>query len=144
MESGQDKAATRTATTVSLDGSHLLTIFDENDKKVKILLAAARLFANQGYAGTSVREIVALAGVTKPTLYYYFKNKEDLCVKLMDVAMETYATVLKESLKQPGNMRRRLASLFTSLYTILRANTDFLRFSYWACTPHRGQSLPTI
>ena len=52
MESGQDKAATRTATTVSLDGSHLLTIFDENDKRVKIFLAAARLFANQGYAGT--------------------------------------------------------------------------------------------
>lgn len=142
MESGQDKPATRTATSVSLDGSHLLTIFDENDKKVKIFLAAARLFANQGYAGTSVREIVAMAGVTKPTLYYYFKNKDDLCIKLMDLAMETYATVLKESLKQPGNMRERLAALFASLYAILRANTDFLRFSYWAFYAPQGATPP--
>ena len=78
------------------------------------------------------------------SVYYYFKNKEDLCVKLMDVAMETYATVLKESLKQPGNMRRRLASLFTSLYTILRANTDFLGSVIGLSTLHRGRSLPTI
>lgn len=142
MESDQEKPATRIATTVSLDGSHLLTIFDENDKKVKIFLAAARLFANQGYAGTSVREIVAMAGVTKPTLYYYFKNKDDLCIKLMDLAMETYATVLKESLKHPGNMRERLAALFASLYAILRANTDFLRFSYWAFYAPQGAIPP--
>lgn len=82
MESGQDKEAIRTGTTVSLDNSQLLTFLDENDTKVRILLAAARLFANRGYAGTSVREIVAMAGVTKPTLYYYFKNKDDLCIKL--------------------------------------------------------------
>jgi len=105
-------------------------------------LAAARLFANRGYAGTSVREIVAMAGVTKPTLYYYFKNKDDLCIKLMDLAMETYAKVLKEPLKQPGNVRWRLATLFSSLYAILRANTDFLRFSYWAFYAPQGAIPP--
>jgi len=142
MESGQDKEAIRTGTTVSLDNSQLLTFLDENDTKVRILLAAARLFANRGYAGTSVREIVAMAGVTKPTLYYYFKNKDDLCIKLMDLAMETYAKVLKEPLKQPGNVRWRLATLFSSLYAILRANTDFLRFSYWAFYAPQGAIPP--
>ncbi len=53
----------------------------DQETRGRILLAAASLFANKGYAGTAVREIVAAAGVTKPTLYYYFKNKEDLYVR---------------------------------------------------------------
>ena len=41
-----------------------------------ILQAAVRLFARKGYEATSTREIVEAAGVTKPMIYYYFKNKE--------------------------------------------------------------------
>ena len=44
----------------------------------RILDAAIRLFCQRGYHATSVREIVAAAGVTKPVLYYYFQSKEDL------------------------------------------------------------------
>jgi AcrR family transcriptional regulator len=36
---------------------------------------------------SSVREIVALAGVTKPVLYYYFRNKEDIYLALIYKAM---------------------------------------------------------
>jgi len=43
-----------------------------------IARAAARLFAEQGYDATSVREIVEAAGVTKPTLYYHFGSKQGL------------------------------------------------------------------
>ncbi len=44
----------------------------------KLLEAAIRLFAHKGYPATSTREIVEAAGVTKPMLYYYFRNKEGL------------------------------------------------------------------
>jgi outer membrane protein TolC len=45
----------------------------------RILLAAIKLFADKGVDRVSIREIVAELGVTKPVLYYYFKDKEDLC-----------------------------------------------------------------
>ncbi|MBI5623525.1 MAG: TolC family protein [Elusimicrobia bacterium] len=45
----------------------------------RILLAAIKLFAEKGVDRVSIREIVAALGVTKPVLYYYFKDKEDLC-----------------------------------------------------------------
>lgn len=51
----------------------------------RILREATRLFGHAGYAGASVREVVEAAGVTKPTLYYYFKNKEDLFRQAVDV-----------------------------------------------------------
>jgi AcrR family transcriptional regulator len=54
----------------------------------RLLAAATRLFADRGYDGTSVQEIVAAAGVTKGALYHYFGSKEDLL-------QEIYARVLR-------------------------------------------------
>jgi AcrR family transcriptional regulator len=44
----------------------------------KILQAAGKLFARQGYHGTSTREISRLAGVSENTLFRHFENKEEL------------------------------------------------------------------
>lgn len=44
----------------------------------RLLAAATRLFADQGYDRTSVQEIVEAAGVTKGALYHYFGSKDDL------------------------------------------------------------------
>jgi AcrR family transcriptional regulator len=41
-------------------------------------------FSEKGYDGTSIREIIEDAGVTRPVLYYYFQNKEDLFKKLVE------------------------------------------------------------
>jgi AcrR family transcriptional regulator len=44
----------------------------------KILLAAGKLFASQGYHGTSTREIARLADVSENTLFRHFVSKEEL------------------------------------------------------------------
>ncbi len=46
--------------------------------------AATRLFADQGYAATTVEDIVAAAGVTKPMLYRHYESKQDLCIRLLE------------------------------------------------------------
>lgn len=63
-------------------------IKDESGNAERILSAALTLFAEKGYAGTSVREIVQVADVTNPMVYYYFGNKEGLFRGLLD-AMQT-------------------------------------------------------
>jgi len=103
------------------------TVTEEQQKREDIFLAAATLFANKGYAGTSVREIVEAAGVTKPTLYYYFKNKEDLYIKLMDEAMATFAAVLQQAVGGEGDTRERLKALFLDIFALFRENVDLLR-----------------
>ncbi|UBI39667.1 MULTISPECIES: TetR/AcrR family transcriptional regulator [Streptomyces] len=55
----------------------------------RLLAAATRLFADQGYDRTSVQEIVEAAGVTKGALYHYFGSKDDLL-------HEIYARVLRQ------------------------------------------------
>ncbi|MFY0625645.1 MAG: TetR/AcrR family transcriptional regulator [Reichenbachiella sp.] len=48
------------------------------DKRIEILEAAKVLFNRQGYSKTSVDDISQAVGMRKSSLYYYFKNKEDL------------------------------------------------------------------
>jgi AcrR family transcriptional regulator len=50
---------------------------------VKILSAAMRLFAREGYEGASMSAIAAAAGVTKPVLYDHFSSKEELFTTIL-------------------------------------------------------------
>jgi TetR/AcrR family transcriptional regulator len=57
-----------------------------SNARERLLETAIGMFAEKGYAGTSVREIVEQAGVSKPVLYYYFNSKEGLFLAILDLA----------------------------------------------------------
>ncbi|BCD59344.1 MULTISPECIES: TetR/AcrR family transcriptional regulator [unclassified Nitratiruptor] len=47
-------------------------------KKVELLQIAAKHFSKFGYSGVSLDKIAREAGITKPAIYYHFKNKNEL------------------------------------------------------------------
>jgi len=49
-----------------------------DEKRERILKAAETLFDQQGYAQTTMEQIVRALGVTKPYVYYYFHNKQEI------------------------------------------------------------------
>jgi AcrR family transcriptional regulator len=53
-----------------------------SDTKQRILDVALDLFTEQGYDGTSLRQIAEQLGVTKAALYYHFESKEDILMAL--------------------------------------------------------------
>ena len=55
-----------------------------HDTRSRLRLLALKLFAEQGYEKTSLREIAEQLGVTKAALYYYFKSKEDIVRSLVE------------------------------------------------------------
>lgn len=62
-----------------------------DDQRQRIGALAANIFGVQGYRATSMTEIAAAAQLAKPTLYHYFRSKEELLVRI-------YEEVLDESL----------------------------------------------
>ncbi|MCP3923800.1 MAG: TetR/AcrR family transcriptional regulator [Desulfobacterales bacterium] len=50
----------------------------KEDKKLKIIAAAEKIFAKYGYEKAKIQDIASAAGVADGTVYDYFKNKEDL------------------------------------------------------------------
>jgi AcrR family transcriptional regulator len=49
-----------------------------DERRIRILAAATRIFARKGYDGASMSEIATAAGVTKPVLYDHFASKDAL------------------------------------------------------------------
>lgn len=64
-------------------GSRRLTPQGE-ERKADLLRQAAELFAQRGYAGTRVSDIVKAAGVAKGLFYWYFENKDALFRELVE------------------------------------------------------------
>jgi AcrR family transcriptional regulator len=89
---------------------------DEKGARARLLEAATALFAEKGYASTYVREIVTRAGVTKPVLYYYFKNKGGLFCSILDSAVELQKAILGEVLETNGRVLDRLIYLYRRMY----------------------------
>ncbi|MGH3504884.1 MAG: TetR/AcrR family transcriptional regulator [Nocardioidaceae bacterium] len=57
----------------------------------RVLSESAEIFSRRGFRATSMNEIAAAVGLSKPTLYHYFRSKEELLVRI-------YSDVLDESL----------------------------------------------
>jgi len=55
-----------------------------DERREMIALAAGRLFAVNGYAGTRMEDVAAAAHVTKPMVYRHFDSKKDLYLALLD------------------------------------------------------------
>jgi AcrR family transcriptional regulator len=62
----------------------------------QILTEATRLFAERGFAGTSLKDIADATGLTRPALYHYFANKEALLARLVsDLTLAPAAELAK-------------------------------------------------
>ena len=87
-----------------------------NNTRERILETATDLFAEKGYAGTYVREIVEKAGVSKPALYYYFQSKEGLFYAILDWALDVQRDVLNEVYETSGTVLDRFIFLYRRIY----------------------------
>lgn len=78
-----------------------------------ILLSAAELFAQQGYSGTSTREIAENVGIRQPSLFYHFKKKEDIFRAIIDEAAAGLLNFLPDFEKRAGLASAKLYELIS-------------------------------
>ena len=97
----------------------------------RLLTAALELFTRKGYAATSVREIVEVAGVTKPVLYYYFGNKEGIYLDLFRVPFRHFDDLLDSCRVETGiSAADALTELCGRVFDLFVENLDPARLMY--------------
>lgn len=79
-------------------------------KQAEVVDVAARLFAERGYAATSIADLVEATGLTAGGLYHYIGSKEALLVRICDVLLEPLlaeaeALVAREDLAPDARLR---------------------------------------
>jgi TetR/AcrR family transcriptional repressor of nem operon len=84
-----------------------------SETKEKILEAAAELIHHKGFNYTGIQEILTKAGVPKGSFYFYFKNKEDLGIQLIDYFSTMSIPIILEFLNdEAASPLQRMRSLF--------------------------------
>lgn len=68
-------------------------------KKKHILNIAAKVFSNQGYHGTTIKDIVDEAGISVGSFYFYFKSKEEIFESLLDEMANHFIIECEEATK---------------------------------------------
>jgi TetR/AcrR family transcriptional regulator len=96
----------------------------------ELLAGATELFTRKGYASTTVREIVTAAGVTKPVLYYYFRNKEGIYLELIRQPYARFDALLDASRGGHGSAIKRILRLSDELFTLFVENIKMARLMY--------------
>lgn len=81
------------------------------DNRENIMACALTLFADKGYDAVGVQEIVETAGITKPTMYYYFKSKQGLLEVLLQERGEILMRKLTEASHSIGDISHKLLQL---------------------------------
>lgn len=93
------------------------------------MASAIDLFCEKGYHATSVREIVERAGVTKPVLYYYFKNKDGLFSALIAETMAKFRKDLSEACeREVQSVADRLRLIRAAFLDGVATNPQLVRF----------------
>ena len=93
----------------------------------RIVAEATRLFAEQGYAATSVRQVVEASGCTKPALYYYFDSKDALFRELVEMHVATVTEVLEEWAGSGETVRASAHRAASRVIDYASANPDIMR-----------------
>jgi len=76
------------------------------DVRHQILDHATRLFAEQGYDGTSVQEIADAVGIRKPSLLYHFRSKDELRESVINEMLAHWNAVLPSLLLKASREER--------------------------------------
>lgn len=76
-----------------------------------ILKEGWRLFQQKGYRGVTVDELCLRCKLSKPTLYYYFKDKENLFVNVLQYKLRGFHAAAE----QPGSLAERLERVATTI-----------------------------
>ncbi len=93
--------------------------------------AAARLFAQHGYAATTVEDIVVAAGVSKPMLYRHFESKKDLQMKLLEHRRDELAAAPLDSfIKGEGELKKRLPAMVDAWFAHVEEHPDTSRILF--------------
>ncbi|GAA2605075.1 TetR/AcrR family transcriptional regulator [Actinomadura fulvescens] len=97
------------------------------ERREQLLTIGRTLFAERGLDGTSVEEIAAAAGVSKPVVYEHFGGKEGLYAVVVDREFERLLALVTDALNSAVHYRGKLEKAALALLEYIEENPDGFR-----------------
>ena len=110
------------------------------NKRERILLAARRLFVNQGFHSTPTSAIAREASVANGTLFHYFNTKEELINTLYKETKRSFFTITTAGVENEKNIKRKVRLLwYNTVKWALNRPQDFLFIQQYSNSPFISQ-----
>src|SRR6266487_4454139 len=97
------------------------------ERREQLLVIGRRLFAERGFDGTSIEEIAAQAGVSKPVVYEHFGGKEGIYAVVVDREMHALLTSMTVALAEEAHPRVLLERAAGALLDYVDSSADGFR-----------------
>lgn len=114
------------------------------ETREQVLKAALKRFANAGYAATSVQQIVSDAGVSKPALYYHFRDKAGLFEALVTEALDERLRLIQEAAARGRNFREQAREILMALFAHFQKNRELTRIAFSTAYAAPGEIPPGL
>jgi len=94
-----------------------------DDRRDRLIDAAARLFRQQGYERTSVRQLAEAVGILSGSVFHHFDSKEDILMAVMTTTIATMTERLRRASEQASDPLDRLRQLVHTELDLLHGDT---------------------
>jgi AcrR family transcriptional regulator len=108
------------------------------EREQQVMAAARRLFAERGYATVTMDDVAAEVGVTKPLLYTYFGNKEQLYLDCMGPAADALITTVGGAVAAAADPADALARGTRAFFAFIEADREAWRVLFDGTLPGSG------
>ncbi len=97
------------------------------ESRRRILDAAVEIAGERGYEGTSIAAVSAQCGLPPSSIYWHFKDKDDLIAAVIERSFETWLAAVELPGEETGDPRERVLALAANVAKSLVDAPDFLR-----------------
>ncbi|HEY7917716.1 MAG TPA: TetR/AcrR family transcriptional regulator [Acidimicrobiales bacterium] len=104
-------------------------------RRRQLFEVALSLFAEHGYAATTMDDIAESAGVTKPLVYQHFESKRALYLELMDVFSRELVTRIVKATANAEGPRQQVELGFAAYFELMVGNEQAFRLLYGRDAP---------
>ena len=94
------------------------------EKRRRIKEVALRVFAEKGFAKARVSEIARQAGVADGTIYLYFKNKDDLLIRIFEEEMDGIIPQVRERVSEGKTAYEQLERFIDAHFDLVESRPD--------------------
>jgi AcrR family transcriptional regulator len=98
-----------------------------DQRREQLMDVALQLFAERGFAATTMDDIADAAGVTKPLLYQHFDSKRGLYLELVDSLSQAVLQAIGKATAAAAGPRQQVELGFAAYFHLLHSHTDAFR-----------------
>ncbi len=104
-----------------------MTTTASDERRSQILDAATRVFAEKGFASTTMDDVASAIGYTKPVIYDHFQGKDALYTEIIRTTADRMMRLLRDAVERQSEPRKKVEAAFQVYFELVVTESDAFR-----------------